>query len=289
MIPSILRKYILHHRKRHALRKILNFLTKQNKPLPICIYDIGARWGISHPYDALNIYPEFISVGFEPDPKEAAQLRNKNAFSKVCETALGRTNENRTLYIAKEPGSSSIFIPNPIEIGRHTDWDGYRTVNQLPITVHPLDEVIVNQNLPIPNYIKIDCEGAEGEILEGAQSTMKNITGLTFEARWRDFYNGGATLPHLVENLMNQGLICLKMDQIGSYFGSVMMFDVSMVRHPETIRSEQEFFYTIIFALLHDNWQFARHVAQTCRFASNHKIINQVFRIKNNTQCQYGA
>lgn len=284
MMPPIIRKYILHYRKRHALSKILRFLASQGEPFPLCIYDIGARWGISRPYDALNVYPGLVSVGFEPDPKEAAELRNKNAFSKVCETALGRANEKRTLYIAKEPGSSSIFIPNPIEIGRHTDWDGYRTVDQIPITVQPLDEVIINQKLPTPNYMKIDCEGAEGEILEGARCTMEKITGLTFEARWRDFYDGGATLPRLVENLMNQGFICLKMDQIGSYFGSVMMFDVSMVRHPENIHSEREFFYTIVFALLHDNWQFARHVAQTCRFTSHCDMLNQIFRVKNNTR-----
>lgn len=36
-----------------------------------------------------------------------------------------------------------------------------------------IDEMVVRGQLPLPDYIKIDVEGAESEVLEGANATLE--------------------------------------------------------------------------------------------------------------------
>lgn len=252
----------LRHRRLAArrLRQIARWFSAQNEMEGPVLYDVGARSGPSEPYGCLSGIRGFRSVGFEPDFVEAERLRAAKAFDYICSVALGAREEKRTLYIAKDPGSSSIFPPNDVEIARHTTWNLFETTKTIEIPVEPLDQVIAKQKLPMPDYLKIDCEGAEDEILQGSANALKNLCGLTFEARFRDFYRGGATFSQLTDRMFSAGFICLRLDPVGSFFGSMMMFDVVMVRHPEGIKNRRQFLLCVLFCLLHGNWLYAKRI-----------------------------
>ncbi len=226
------------------------------------VYDIGARWGISPPYDRLVIAPGFRTVGFEPDFLAAEKLRASRAFDDVHPVALGARVEKRILHLAKDPGSSSLFAPNSAEIAKHTEWRLFETIKTVEVFVEPLDYVIKRLGLVPPDYMKIDCEGAEGEILAGATNAVNSLCGMTFEARIRDFYNGGTTLSELITRLSAADFVCLRLDPIGSFHGSLMMFDVVMIRHPNTICTRRQFTLCLLFCLLHGNWLYAKRTYQ---------------------------
>jgi FkbM family methyltransferase len=243
-------------------RRIVRWMATQPDIGGPIVYDIGARWGISPPYDRLTSIPGFRSVGFEPDLAEAEKLQAANAFDHVCPVALGARAEKKILHIGKDPGSSSLFPPNAAEIARHTEWRLFETVRKLEVTVEPLDAVIHEKKLPSPDYLKMDCEGAENEILDGAVNTLGSISGLTFEARFRDFYHGGATLSQLTDRMFDAGFICLRLDPGGAFFGALILFDVVMIRHPDTIRDRRQFILCVLFCLLHGNWLYARRTVE---------------------------
>ena len=242
-------------------RRLVKFIARKGPPCAPVVYDVGARWGISPPYDRLASVPGFQSVGFEPDPEEAKKLVEQKAFTHVCNVALGKKRERRSLGIAQNPGGSSFFPPNMTEYARHTDCKGLETVRKIEVDVVPLKEVISDFSLRLPDFIKIDCEGAEQEIFEGLGENPKNVCGITFEARFMEIYRGGTTLGRMTELLFQQGFICLRMDPVGSFWGSLMMFDVVMVRHPESIRDRRQFLLCLLFCLLHGNWQYAHRTA----------------------------
>ena len=253
------------HRRRSAVafRKLGGWMpTQPDLPGPV-LYDIGARWGASPPYDRLAEVAGFRSVAFEPDTKEAEKLRQDQAFNYVCPVALGGKVGKRTLYIARDPGSSSLFQPNPAEFARHTTWRGFETIGELEVPVEPLDGAIARHELPPPDYLKIDCEGAEGEILEGASHALDGLCGLTFEARLRNFYMAESeTLPQLLDRMFKRDFVCLRLDPVGAWLGAVMMFDAVMVRHPGKILDRRQFVLCLLFCLLHGNWAYALHMAE---------------------------
>jgi FkbM family methyltransferase len=242
------------------LRRFLKFLRTDPDFSPV-VYDVGARWGISPPFDRIKELPSLRTVGFEPDPDEAAKLESSSAFSRVCPVAVGAREESRTLHLAKDPGCSSLFPPNFPEIELHTNSPRFETVGTIQVATIPLDQAVARFDLPAPDFLKVDCEGAEGEIIDGAPLAMAHVSGITFEARFRDFYSGGAVLGDLTQRLFDLGFVCIKLDPIGYFHGTLMMFDVSMVRHASRIGSHRELLAAVLFCLIHDNWQHAHHLA----------------------------
>jgi len=236
---------------------------------PPVLYDIGARWGVSEPYGRLKSIPGFRSVGFEPDAEEAARLSAARHFDIVCPVALGDRHERRKLHIARDPGSSTLFPPDMQEIARHSASTQFETVGETEVEVQPLDDVIRDQNLPAPDFIKVDCEGAEGIIFSGATDTLKSVIGITFEARMVEFYKGGATLGPLLEFFFKKGFVCLRMNPVGAFFDTLMMFDVVMIRHPESCNCERENFLGALFSLLHGSWLYAKRFEEITKGRRN--------------------
>jgi FkbM family methyltransferase len=224
------------------------------------LYDIGARWGVSAPYDRLKKIPGFRSVGFEPDIEEARRLERAGQFDIVCPVALGDRKETRTLYIAEDPGCSSLFPPDMAEAARHTVSKQFSTVGQVEVAVEPLDAVIKERGLPRPDFIKIDCEGAEGLIIEGSKNALRNIIGITFEARLVELYQGESTLGVLVEKLCRAGFVSLRLNPIGAFFDTQVMFDVVMIRHPETYHTQRDILLGQTFALVHGSNSYASRI-----------------------------
>jgi FkbM family methyltransferase len=89
------------------------------------------------------------------------------------------------------PGGNSYYR----EIGR-TDFftDGMSTVRP----TKTLDEVVRERGFPKPDFIKIDVQGCELDILKGATETLKSVKDLVVELQHTE-YNKGA--PQVQESL----------------------------------------------------------------------------------------
>lgn len=60
-------------------------------------------------------------------------------------------------------------------------------------TTESLDTIVKNRNFPLPDFIKIDVQGCELDILRGATNTLKNVKHLIIEMQDK-VYNLGAPL-----------------------------------------------------------------------------------------------
>ena len=89
------------------------------------------------------------------------------------------------------PGGNSYYR----EIGR-TDFftDGMSTMRP----TKTLDEVVKERGFPQPDFIKIDVQGSEIDILKGAAETLKSVKDLVVELQHTE-YNKGA--PQVQESL----------------------------------------------------------------------------------------
>jgi FkbM family methyltransferase len=128
---------------------------------PFVLLDIGARDGISPRW--LPFEPVMEVFGFDP----IAAIAAPNARHHYFKTALG-----------DQDGECRFHIPeNPYEA--RVSPDGDRTV---PIA--KIDTIWARQSLPLADFIKIDCEGYEPEILRGAEKYLaaSNLLGADIES-----------------------------------------------------------------------------------------------------------
>ncbi len=240
--------------QRWLLRSIGRLLRKEGITELVC-YDIGARWGIWDRYHKLPL--PIVKIGFEPDPDEARQLAESKAFDHVAPVALSGRGGPRTLFVAQNPACSSICGPDMSVIQKHCRTENYTVVREVPIETVTLPQAIQNFKLPAPDFIKIDVEGAELEILDSARDILKNCSGIFFEARLAPLYLSGSVFGDMTNFLLDQGFAITSFEPIGTHAGSIMVTDTSACRNPRTETRRQMLLKAAAFALLVENFEFA--------------------------------
>lgn len=126
-------------------------------------YDIGAHVGV-HSAFAAKKAREGSVIAFEPDPTNIEYL-NKN---------LERNTEDGQIF---EIALSNEYGVSKFKMGQGTTSQigalSFET-GQYEVETAPLDGLISEKNIPSPNVIKIDVEGAESLVLEGMKETLTN-------------------------------------------------------------------------------------------------------------------
>jgi FkbM family methyltransferase len=141
---------------------------------PIGFVDVGARGG-THPL--LEPIATITAVlGFEPDEQECArlmadpavtrpwaslELMAKAVWSHACEIDL---------HLAAVPTNTSLLAPNPPFVERY-GMAKFREIGVATITTTTLDAVLADTGFPA-EFIKIDTQGSEYEILEGFRTAL---------------------------------------------------------------------------------------------------------------------
>jgi FkbM family methyltransferase len=130
-------------------------------------YDIGANVGY-YSIEVAKLFGDRVRIlSFEPQPSLCRVVAISGALNEL------RNLEVYEAMIGAENGCGEIFIPrhsiHASSISRET---GAKRINCLKVT---LDDAI-DDGLPPPNIIKMDVEGGELEVIQGASKTLKNFS-----------------------------------------------------------------------------------------------------------------
>jgi len=134
--------------------------------------DVGANVGCYSLQAASLVGPTGRVVSFEPSPLVFERLRQNvdlNGFTNtsLCSCALGGASARRLLYL--EAGNEG--YSNAIASLHPSVWHGRRDTSR-EIEVRTMDEWFQESGLSRLDLVKIDVEGAEFEVLEGARQTL---------------------------------------------------------------------------------------------------------------------
>jgi FkbM family methyltransferase len=152
------------------------------------LMDIGARGGI-HPRWK-PFYPLLEVRAFDADADECRRLNEgQYPYSGLYIPAtLGAIDgEKRSLHITKAPGCSSLLLPD-IELCSKFPFGGeMEVVSVQSVTLSRLDTVCPDFQ---PDFIKVDTQGTELEILHGAGQLLESAIGVELEVEFIQQYVG---------------------------------------------------------------------------------------------------
>lgn len=163
--------------------------------------DVGARGDIAEPWSLFS--PNKIKViGFEPDPVECARLSKVYPERKYYPNALWSGQANRPFYLCEWSSTSSMYPPAESSNRQYRDkhWTGRVPVQTLYVDCVPLDSIVAPEDAP--DFIKIDTQGAELEILKGAVKLLENGNPLVLAETWCTEVYAGMPLTHDVMAFM---------------------------------------------------------------------------------------
>ena len=163
------------------------------------VLDVGARVGDFGTWLRDGGYRGRI-LSFEPVPSNLEQLLARSADDpnwEVLPYALGATHETQTINVTSYTALSSFRTPTEDMV--RDSHGGGRVVDQVAVEVRRLDEVW-SQLIDGPGgvYLKLDTQGWDLEVLEGAAGVLPRIVALQTEVSNTAIYVG---TPDMLESL----------------------------------------------------------------------------------------
>ena len=161
--------------------------------------DIGANIGYTTLYMCKGVGRRGHVFAFEPDPHNVAFLEKNikaNRFTDM--TSI------EGIALSDKPGEAKFYVASAPNLNSMTRSD--RTVSEIDITTESLTSFFGRHNL-VPNFLKMDVEGHEVEILDGGFDLYKNTSQkvrILLEMH-QDTYSEGHSLAGQIERYVGIG------------------------------------------------------------------------------------
>lgn len=164
---------------------------------PLGFVDVGARGGVHPLVEPLARHTAVL--GFEPAADECARLRTELAHGSpwaCCEIepqALGERRGTADLHVLTAPTNSSLRHPND-DFTRRYGMAKWRVLDREPLETTTLDHVLFEERGEETFWgelLKLDTQGTEYEILDGARRTLAERTvAIVSEVSFCELYRG---------------------------------------------------------------------------------------------------
>jgi FkbM family methyltransferase len=176
------------------------------KENPIQIADVGARDGYNTEWSILGQGMNVFC--FEPDEIECKRLQGSADNNvRYLASALSHSKGKQTLYEANLSYSTGLYPSHMEFFDRLLNGENARVVGEEEIEVDTLDNVLKKVGEPRLNFLKLDAEGAELDILKGASSAIEDpgMVGVLTEFRLHPEINGSPPFWQVDQFLQSKG------------------------------------------------------------------------------------
>lgn len=161
------------------------------------VIDVGVDVGTT---DLYKYFPDAKLLLFEPNAKCADVINDKVLSCRKGKLyPFGLGSENTTSRLNVDGPRSSFFERTDLT---KSEGERYETVD---VKVRRLDEVLGNEDLAGQVLMKVDTEGYELKVLEGAVNLFPHIDFILVEASVMKRFHGSYTLYELMSFLQTNG------------------------------------------------------------------------------------
>jgi len=209
----------------------------------ISVHHVGGRAG-SRVFPVLDKFEgDIINVLYDADPDCLEQIRQRNKCLKselyVLPYCVAETCKKGVFSINYDPYTSSLKEFNQDYSSYYTwrDCDymlsqAFKSMKKLELDLVSLDYIFQSDNplVPPPDFLSLDTQGSEYEILLGAKKTLNsNVLALAIEVGFHPHYKGQKLFGEISAFLSEQGFDFIIFPEI---------FTVTPFRAPVGLRGE---------------------------------------------------
>lgn len=179
------------------------------------IVDVGANEGQyahelrSFGYNGRIVSLEPLTAPFKTLAARAAADPNWRAI----QTAAGAADETREMFVAANRGaSSSLMSMLPLH---ETNAPDARIIGREVVRVRRLDEFLASEITEAARpFVKIDVQGFERNVLDGAAGILAHVVGLQVELQLYPLYLGAPTLRGMLDRLADDDFVLAGLEPV---------------------------------------------------------------------------
>ena len=182
------------------------------------VLDAGGRYGLHPSWKPFTGELEYYL--FEPDPIESKRLEKKYSRRsdevKVIGKAVAEKDGKLTIHIFRNRAMSSAVARNPVS----SMFKGERLhevdiVKSVEVEAVSIDSFCNNNSLSL-DFLKLDTEGSEYQILQGATKQLKQtILGVRCEVSFERIFYGAPLFSTVHDFMLSQDFYLLNLDYDG--------------------------------------------------------------------------
>lgn len=199
----------------HDFEHILGNLLKNEKIISL---DVGAQGGFNSDNFFAERYNKFFEdILIEPIKEEFLKIKEKKF---VINKGLWSKKNKKTLYILDNRlGSSSMYKPDEEKFDLHDikekDINNYKITRNIEIDCDTISNQLFELDIKNLDYLKIDTQGAELEILKGIGEYRPLL--IKIEGHFFSMYKNVPNWIDLVNHLYNLNYVLIDLKGIGGH------------------------------------------------------------------------
>ncbi|MBD2081299.1 FkbM family methyltransferase [Leptolyngbya sp. FACHB-17] len=203
----------------------------QNGLAPKTVIDVGAATGTPELYRA---FPQAHHLLIEPLEENVPYLEQWIQDLEHAEYVLAAATAQRgeiTINVHPDLVGSSIYKED-----EDSDVNGYERA----VPALPLDEIVLEKKLEAPYLIKIDTQGSELDVLQGATALLQKTDLIILEVSFFDFFQGGPTAFDCFQFMKERGFVIYDIFDLGYRMldNAMAQANMAFVREDGVLRKE---------------------------------------------------
>jgi FkbM family methyltransferase len=178
------------------------------------VIEAGARWGVDERWQRLG---DVRVIGFEPDPDECARIAAANPAVEYVPLALGAQDGHATLHLTVEPACASLYPPHPDSVAERPELAIAAPVGTTEVAITTLATWAASASVDAIDVIKLDTQGSELGILEGAGDLLDTVRFLQVEVEFNPIYEGQPLFGDVDRFLRDRGFVLWRLGELAHY------------------------------------------------------------------------
>ena len=176
------------------------------------VFDVGANIGQYSKYLRESGYNGRI-VSFEPLTSAfgiLSGIAKRDLKWETANIAIGNYDGKATINISSNSYSSSILemLPSHLQSAPESKY-----IDTEEISIVKFDSILDEYWHGVENiYLKIDTQGYEKYVIDGAESSLKNIIGVQMEVSLIPLYKDELLLPDMLSFMYRKGYILMSIE-----------------------------------------------------------------------------